>query len=506
MLLTINEHTSKCNEALPQFFIDNMDSVVNVEAAYGGKSCLVWFVDVDAVVSEGGEVTDTSSKKAQSKPFTPEDDEDEENGPGPVNALSGWSSPYTEKYSKMQSSRASSSNTRSMGALQLGDFLQTVLQPLMATEPDQSSCVNSNRRMRFVLRLSRQSKERQAIVARVLKFLHGETLAGSLSFKVPRNLPRQRGRSPAAAAADKEAKEAEEEEEEEPFFFNVSTGECAELVAFIPGLLLFRRESRRNIESFGRACGDLIVSLSAATEAVQGSEALVRNPRYFNFKLPQGDSDEPGKAVQDGWRVSNAALQGFLEESLSSWREGAVKQEALALWSLVLEAEQQHDAIRNKAQSDPASFPRHIVHGDLNLGNVLVSDASEGDTVTGILDFELCAVDLRVCDLVDAFLYLFDALGYAACWEPLFEAFFAGVAASRFRASTAEAEALYDLLLIKVMFTWRYRIEEASFGRRVEYCLKQLSKLNTTRLWLVAHRDKIREAAKLLCRSRRENE
>jgi len=315
---------------------------------------------------------------------------------------------------------------------------------------------------------------------------------------------------------------------EESYFVDISTGECAELVSFIKGTLLFRQETESNIESFGKACGALISALAKATAHIRSSsahgeadiQALSRNARYYNFKMVDA-------APQDnGWRVSNDELQTFLENGCSDnvnvndndndsdsdnsnsrniSRKIGVG-EILTFWKEVLVAEERFDDIRSRAVANCDHFPSQIIHGDLNLSNVLFSNnpaattvPSEGDeVVTGVLDFELCAYDLRISDLVDCVIYLFDSLGYSSKWNPMFSSFFRGVNFSNFRLTAAEADNFFDLLRIKVLFTWRYRVEEACCGRRVDYSMKQLVKLAATHQWLVAYEQQIRDAANML--------
>lgn len=51
-------------------------------------------------------------------------------------------------------------------------------------------------------------------------------------------------------------------------------------------------------------------------------------------------------------------------------------------------------------------LPRQIIHGDYSLGNVLVND----DRVTGVLDFEIAGIDMRLTDLVAALIQCTDDL------------------------------------------------------------------------------------------------
>ena len=502
MQQTINEHSSKCNEALP-YFVD-MDRVLSIAAAYGGKSCLVWFINLVAdeeiasdewiLASSSGE---SSIAESSSEPFVPQLESGSDLDWTP-------SSPYPQVYSKMRSSREilrhSSRDTRmtpSTGPTQLSEFLQTLIQqdgPLGPPEEERHEKFKSPGRQRVVLRLSRQTKARLSVIAQVLDLLNKDE---TLHFRVPRNLPRLPQQVPSFTSCTSL--------DEPSHFVELSTGECAEVVAFIPGQLMFRAETPRNVESFGRSVGDLILSLAAATVTLKASVAhealLTRNPRYYNFKL---SSVKAEAAPVDGWRVSNPKLQSFLQDSLAG-ESDLDRDDIMKIWQQVLAAEDLYKDIRHRSRDDSA-FPTQLIHGDLNLGNVLVSVSEtvsgcdkEGDAVIGILDFELCALDLRVSDLVDAFLYLFDSVGYAATWDPLFGAFFSGVSRSRFRLSISEGEALFDLMKIKVLFTWRYRVEEASFGRRVDYSMKQMVKLNATLLWLTGSKDKINSSARLLC-------
>jgi homoserine kinase type II len=62
--------------------------------------------------------------------------------------------------------------------------------------------------------------------------------------------------------------------------------------------------------------------------------------------------------------------------------------------------------VRTVAPSLYQTLPQQLVHRDYDPSNVLM----DGDTVTGVLDFEFCGLDLRVADLAFALAQWPDAL------------------------------------------------------------------------------------------------
>jgi len=92
-----------------------------------------------------------------------------------------------------------------------------------------------------------------------------------------------------------------------------------------------------------------------------------------------------------------------------------------------------HDALS-------AALPWQVVHGDFAYLNVLIA----GGTVTGFLDFEFAAADMRAADLATA-LYVTTVRSSDAERWPLLEAVLAGYR-RRVPLDPAEAAAIPDLM------------------------------------------------------------
>ena len=89
-------------------------------------------------------------------------------------------------------------------------------------------------------------------------------------------------------------------------------------------------------------------------------------------------------------------------------------------------------------------LPRQLIHGDFITGNILM----DGTKVTGVLDFENCAVNPRVMDVAVALdLWSWDALGTGQEW-PRIEAFCKGVAQA-LHLHEEEIAAIPTLILLR---------------------------------------------------------
>lgn len=89
-------------------------------------------------------------------------------------------------------------------------------------------------------------------------------------------------------------------------------------------------------------------------------------------------------------------------------------------------------------------LPRQLTHGDFITGNILM----EGTQITGILDFENCAVNSRVIDVAIALdMWIWDALGTGQEWARI-EALCKGVA-QLLPLQDVEIEAIPTLILLR---------------------------------------------------------
>src|SRR5207248_943182 len=103
--------------------------------------------------------------------------------------------------------------------------------------------------------------------------------------------------------------------------------------------------------------------------------------------------------------------------------------------------------IKEVAEAAPALYdtlPRQIIHSDFGTGNVL----ARGGRVTGVLDFEFAAPDLRAMDWAVGLLHsALMGVPPARLWENL-DAYGRGYA-GRLRLLPAEARALPALLRLR---------------------------------------------------------
>jgi homoserine kinase type II len=106
-----------------------------------------------------------------------------------------------------------------------------------------------------------------------------------------------------------------------------------------------------------------------------------------------------------------------------------------------------------------ATLPQQLAHEDFDPGNVLM----EGTRVTGVLDFEFCAHDLRVMDLTVALTWWPGLrFGTSAAW-PIIMAFAQGYARS-IALTGAEIEALPTLFRLRAYTSLIHRLGRARQG------------------------------------------
>ena len=102
------------------------------------------------------------------------------------------------------------------------------------------------------------------------------------------------------------------------------------------------------------------------------------------------------------------------------------------------------EEVVDEAEQYFKQLPRQLVHGDFITGNILM----DGTQVTGILDFENCAVNPRVMDVAIALdMWSWDALGSGQEW-PRIEAMCRGVA-QVLKLHDEEIEAIPTLILLR---------------------------------------------------------
>lgn len=166
--------------------------------------------------------------------------------------------------------------------------------------------------------------------------------AAGLSFAVPAPIPTTRGETLAAVPGP-------------------AGMAYVALIPFLPGA----HPDFLNLpqaEAAGSALGELVTALSR----MQPDAAIRAVPRYGDLALAHPEIPDPQTAVD--WLPVESAWRTRIRQVLAS---------------TLRQTETLYDRL-----------PQQIIHGDFTHGNVLLGE----DRVTGVLDFELSAWDLRVMD------------------------------------------------------------------------------------------------------------
>jgi homoserine kinase type II len=133
------------------------------------------------------------------------------------------------------------------------------------------------------------------------------------------------------------------------------------------------------------------------------------------------------------------------------------------------------------------TLPQHLIHGDYAPSNILML----GERVSGVLDFEVSTVDLRMLDLAVAFSWWPVALlGTGAEWA-IIKALGRGYT-SRSPLTPAEVEALPDLLRLRAIAAFIHRLGRYLAGLETMAVIdRRVMEVLWRERWLVDHRDQL---------------
>ncbi len=128
----------------------------------------------------------------------------------------------------------------------------------------------------------------------------------------------------------------------------------------------------------------------------------------------------------------------------------------------------EYDALCDAIPTLYAHLPRQLSHEDFDPGNILV----DGSRVTGVLDFEFCAVDMRAMDLVVALTWWpVDHYGTGDEW-PILAAVLAGYAQTA-TLGHEEISAIPTLYMFRAFTSLIHRLGRQRLGlspmRHVEW-------------------------------------
>lgn len=133
------------------------------------------------------------------------------------------------------------------------------------------------------------------------------------------------------------------------------------------------------------------------------------------------------------------------------------------------------------------TLPQHLIHGDYAPSNILML----GERVSGVLDFEVSTVDLRLLDLAVAFSWWPAVLlGTGEEWA-IIEALGRGYT-GRSPLTLAEVEALPDLLRLCAMAAFIHRLGRYLAGLETMAVIdRRVTEILWRERWLVDHRDQL---------------
>lgn len=201
-----------------------------------------------------------------------------------------------------------------------------------------------------------------------------------------------------------------------------------------------------------------------------GEEALVTLTSFLPGVFPDRDDLAQACACGEALGMLDAALAGIPPldvDGAVSWRSYGdlehchplVPDPKRALLELPVEEEMRQQLARSyyglMACIPPvyAHLPRQLVHEDYAPENVLM----EGERVTGVLDFEFCAHDVRVMDLTVALSWWpVDWFGTGKEW-PIIHAVAEGYG-RQVRLTTAEVEAMPTLYQLRAYTSLIHRL------------------------------------------------
>ncbi len=144
--------------------------------------------------------------------------------------------------------------------------------------------------------------------------------------------------------------------------------------------------------------------------------------------------------------------------------------------------------------------PRQLCHEDFDPGNVLMV----GDRVSGVLDWEFCAIDLRVMDLVVALTWWpVKQFGSGEEW-PILDALLRGYA-RRFTLEPAEVRAIPTVFLLRAYTSLIHRLGRYRQGLSpLEHVVVRAEAALARDVWLRANGERLIRLADEALRSSRE--
>lgn len=204
-------------------------------------------------------------------------------------------------------------------------------------------------------------------------------------------------------------------------YVKLSNGADACFFDLIPGVL----PKVTLTEEIGAACGELSIAMAK----VQVSQPAPTAPYYELYKVHHAVTREKFYEL-----VRTPAFDGCRE----------------ATTLLVKEIEEIE--ARAAAYNTQSKLPKQLIHGDLHYDNVLV----DGGKVSGLLDFEFCALDWRAMELAVCL------SKYAGEKDPMpyFKSFVDGFS-KHGRLTPAEVAAIPDLINLRILSNVVYFVGRA---------------------------------------------
>jgi homoserine kinase type II len=236
----------------------------------------------------------------------------------------------------------------------------------------------------------------------------------------------------------------------------LSDGSFASLFYLIPG---DPPHSSLFLE-IGKSCGELTNALASITN--QLANQTPPTPPYFEiYKVHRGINRE-----------------SFFTEMQSDRLDG-VRNVADFMINEVQQIESLIVTLLAK------NLPQHLIHGDLHHDNVLVLNGK----VSGVLDFEFCALDWRAMDLA------ITLSKYAGESEPMdkFREVIKGY--THFvTLTTTEVEVIPDLIILRILSNVVYFVGRVLCGEnRIETLTTRIENYAMRVKWVRAHKDEIVE-------------
>lgn len=259
----------------------------------------------------------------------------------------------------------------------------------------------------------------------------------------------------------------------------LSNGSSASLFKLIPGFLPKLQFTRE----LGRACGELAIALGDITLAM-APEVLSRccNPPYYEL-----------------FKVHDAITRDLFYQQVRLHEYDCCRSSIDFLVDSIRSIENQLSSFHL------LDLPSHIIHGDLHYDNILCSTEDIAGIatgkVTGILDFEFCAMDWRSMELAiclskyiseaDPMPYVVDFIsGYAASYK----------AKGSQSYTRTECSAMPSLMRLRILSNVVFFVSRAMTGEDSSTTLTTSGRADTYKkrlLWIEANHDAIID---IMCR------